>query len=97
MRIISQNGMIDIPYEMTAIHAGETFIRMNMTGDTGKGTVMATYSTQEKAERAMEMLHDKYESRMELDGGYDVLHDCYVQPNFWVLPKVFRFPQEDEL
>lgn len=36
MRIVSQNGLISVPFEMTAIHVTKTFIRMNMVGDTGK-------------------------------------------------------------
>lgn len=32
MRIVSQNGLISVPFEMTAIHATGTFIRMNMVG-----------------------------------------------------------------
>ena len=31
------------------------------------------------------------------DGGYDTVNGCYVQPNYWVLPKVFRFPKDDEI
>ena len=34
---------------------------------------------------------------MELDGGYDVVNGCYVQPNYWVLPKVFQFPADEEV
>lgn len=60
MRIISQNGLISVPFEMTAIHVTGTFIRMNMAGDTGKGTVIAEYSTPEKAEKAMQLLHEAY-------------------------------------
>lgn len=37
MRVISQNGAIDVPYEMTAFHLAGGMIRMNMVGDTGKG------------------------------------------------------------
>ena len=50
--------------------------------------VIAEYSTEEKAIKAMEMCREKYLSRMELDGGHDVVNGCYVQPNYWVLPKV---------
>ena len=60
MRIISQNGLISIPFEITAIHVTGTFIRMNMVGDTGKGTVIAEYNTPEKAEKAMKLLHEAY-------------------------------------
>ena len=60
MRIISQNGLIDVPYEMTAFHMAGGTIRMSMVGDTGKGTIISQYSTQEKAEKAMQMLHEAY-------------------------------------
>lgn len=60
MRIVSQNGLVSVPFEMTAIHVTGTFIRMNMVGDTGKGTVIAEYSTSEKAEKAMQLLHEAY-------------------------------------
>ena len=60
MRIISQDGKIDVPYEMTAIHLLEGSVLMNMVGDTGKGSVIARYSTCKKAQKAMEMLHEAY-------------------------------------
>lgn len=60
MRIISQNGLISVPFDMTAIRVTGTFIRMNMVGDTGKGTVIAEYRTPEKAEKAMQLLHKAY-------------------------------------
>ena len=44
MRVISQNGAIDVPYEMTAFHLAGGMIRMNMVGDTGKRTLMAQCS-----------------------------------------------------
>lgn len=58
MRVISQNGMIDVPYEMTAFHMAGGTIRMNMVGDTGKGTIIAQYSTQEKALKSLEQMRD---------------------------------------
>ena len=58
MRIISQNGMIDLPYEMTAFYVEGGTIRMNMVGDTGKGTIIARYSTQEKALKSLEQMRD---------------------------------------
>lgn len=45
----------------------------------------------------MEMCREKYLSRMELDGVYDVVNGCYVQPNYWVLPKVFQFPSDEDI
>lgn len=100
MRVISQDGTIDVPYEMVVIQRFEEdvyFLNRNLTGVEGIDIKLAEYSTEAKAIKAMEMLRTVYESRMELDGGYDSVHKCYVQPNFWVLPKVFQFPQDDEI
>ena len=63
MRIISQNGAIDVPYEMSAIRNDDGLIILCMIGDTGKGSVIATYSTSEKAQKAMEMLRTTYTGR----------------------------------
>ena len=60
MRLISQNGTIDVPYEMSAIRNYDGLIILCMAGETGKGSVIATYSTSEKAEKAMEMLRTAY-------------------------------------
>ncbi len=38
MRIVSQNDKIDVPYEMTALHATYNHILMCMSGDPGKGS-----------------------------------------------------------
>lgn len=54
MRVISQNGAIDVPYNLTAFHSCNGRIRMYMVGDTGMGTEMAVYSSQEKALRVLE-------------------------------------------
>ncbi len=94
MRVISQHGNVDLPYEQIVVcHAMESVIALH----NGEKYVLGKYSSKEKAYKTMEMLREKYESRMELDGGYDSVHKCYVQPNFWVLPKVFQFPQDDEI
>lgn len=102
MRVISQDGTIDIPYESVIIQRfGREiyFLNKNLIGVEQLVSDMdiATYSTEEKAQKAMEMLRDTYLSRMELDGGYDAVNGCYVQPNFWVLPKVFQFPKDEDV
>lgn len=102
MRVISQGGEIDVPYDLfvfgITIDNRVTAIRDSVARpyECTNG-FMAKYSTKEKALKAMEMLREKYLSRMELDGGYDIVNKCYVQPNYWVLPKVFQFPQDDEI
>ena len=63
MRLISQNGTIDAPYEMSAIRNDDGLIILCMVGETGKGSVIARYSTSEKAQKAMEMLRTAYAGR----------------------------------
>ena len=104
MRIISQNGLLDAPYELIAIspYSGNmaTIVGTFPGDDIGKGDrvyILGEYSSEEKAIKAMEMCREKYLSRMELDGGYDTVNGCYVQPNYWVLPKGFQLPADDEI
>lgn len=60
MRLVSQNGEFDAPYEIASLSRTGNIIRayIPMVGE--KGTVMAYYSTEEKAEKAMEMLRNTY-------------------------------------
>ena len=95
MRIISQDGAIDVTYENADLERKGNIISV-WTLDNVYGS-FASYSTEEKAIKAMEMCREKYLSRMELDGGYDIVHKCHVQPNYWVLPKVFQFPADNEI
>lgn len=70
MRVISQDGTIDIPYEMVVIQRFEEdvyFLNRNLTGveDLISDIRLAKYSTEEKAIKAMEMLREQYE-RLEV-------------------------------
>ena len=58
MRLISQDGEIDVSYENTSLSRPGNIIRayVPMVGE--RGTVMAHYPTEEKAIKAMEMLHN---------------------------------------
>ena len=64
MRVISQDGTLDFPYENSIVfidtRAKEaTFVRMQAIGD-NETSITAKYSTKEKAKKAMEMLRDAY-------------------------------------
>lgn len=62
MRVISQDGRLDFPYENSVVFIPpreETIVRAQMTGD-DESARMAQYSTKEKAKKAMEMLRDSY-------------------------------------
>lgn len=100
MRIISQDGEFDLPYKETTIQVfDDGYVAAFALSDL-KSTdfvTMAKYSTKEKAMKAMEMCRNRYLSRIELQGGFDAVNGRYVQPNFWVLPRIFHFPQDNEI
>lgn len=65
MRVISQDGTIDVPYEMVVIQRFEEkiyFLNQNLAGVEGVTSdwEIAGYSTEEKAIRAMQMLRETY-------------------------------------
>ncbi len=101
MRIVSQNGVVSVPFEITAIHATGTFIRMNMVGDTGKGMVIAEYNTPEKAEKAMQLLHESYmvnENFQKIDAELQLKMLGAVEKEIGLkYGGVFQFPKEEDL
>ena len=105
MRIISQNGC-DYPYESIVISYGDGIIYARPISNMDKQYLLAQYSTQEKAEKAMLLLYKIYvKAPLENEekemgefvyGTYKAVGTCgYVEPesNYFV----FRFPREDEL
>lgn len=92
MRIISQNGLLDAPYELIAISPYSvnmaTIIGTFPGNDIGKGDrvyILGKYSTEEKAIKAMEMCREKYQ-------GIFTKGNCMLDH-----PKVFQFPADDEI
>lgn len=96
MRVVSQDGKIDMPYEMVGIFRFKTdiyFLNKNLTGvEPLDGDVrLATYSTEEKAVKAMEMLREAYLLKADIRSEYNVHHYKVA------LNKVFQFPQDNEI
>lgn len=65
MRVISQDGTIDVPYEEVIIQRFRSriyFLNKNLIGveSLNEDMQIAEYSTKEKAKKAMEMLRDAY-------------------------------------
>ena len=95
MRIISQDGTIDVPYDYFSltIATGKyedvevaSIYCHNLSSPTG--TKLAEYSSKEKAQKAMEMLHNDY---------YDhVAEKTYHEGAYYIHP-CFRFPQDEDV
>ena len=68
MRVISQDGTIDAPYEIGSLTIAvgkyenvEHVVIFFYNYSTSRGTKMAEYGSKEKAKKAMEMLRDTYQ------------------------------------
>lgn len=91
MRIISQGGKIDLPYEQISISIDCDDERTIIAYAVSSGTIweLAEYSKKEKAAKAMEMLRTEYGNyKQEKSSEYYFALDH---------PKVFRFPQDSEV
>ena len=67
MRVISQDGTMDVPYEISSFSMAvgkyenvEHAVIFCYNYSTSMGTKMAEYGSKEKARKAMEMLRDAY-------------------------------------
>ena len=91
MRIISQGGIVDLPYEQISISIDCDDERTIIAYAVSSGTIweLAEYSKKEKAEKAMEMLRTEYGNYKQAKSS-----EYYFAFNY---PKVFRFPQDSEV
>lgn len=100
MRIISQNGNVDLPYEQIVVcHAMESVIALY----NGEKYVLGEYSSKEKSYKAMEMLRKVY--------GNNVFYHCVAGSKRFeevqsilseeqfrkATTEYFQFPQDDEI
>ena len=104
MRIISQNGLLDAPYDLIAISPYSknmaTIVGTFPGNDLGKGDrvyILAEYSTKEKAIKAMEMCRQEYGKYFVAQGGVSAITGAVTQPGIFTYPKVFQFPKEEEV
>lgn len=83
MRVISQHGNVDLPYEQIVVcHAMERVIAIY----NGEKYVLGEYSSKEKSYKAMEMLREAW-----INEAIEFTHGIYHR-NI-----VFQFPQDDEI
>lgn len=108
MRVISQDGAVDIPYEMVVIQRFEEdvyFLNRNLTGveDLISDIRLAKYSTEAKALKAMEMLRKAYENNVfyHCTAGskrFEEVQRTLSEEQFRkATTEYFQFPQDDEI
>lgn len=112
MRIIDQNGC-DYPYESIVISHGGGIIYARPVSNMEKQYFLARYSTEEKAEKAMQKLHECYtgvllmqnvsfpddaaEQLKSTKNGFICVNNRTDNVRIEPMHMVFRFPQEDEI
>ena len=100
MRVISQHGNVDLPYEQIVVcHAMESIIALF----NGEKYVLGEYSSKEKAYKAMEMLRERhtdnvfcrediqYKAEIMLDEGLNIVREMMMKCEY------FQFPKDDEV
>ena len=100
MRVVSQHGNVDLPYEQIVVcHAMESVIALY----NGEKYVLGEYSSKEKAYKAMEMLRERhtdnvfcrediqYKAEIMLDEGLNTVREMMMKCEY------FQFPKDDEV
>lgn len=100
MRVISQHGNVDLPYEQIVVcHAMESVIALY----NGEKYVLGKYSSKEKAYKAMEILRKVYENNVfyhctagskRFEEAQSILSEEQFQK---AATEYFQFPQDDEI
>ena len=101
MRVISQDGTMDVPYEEVIIQRFRSriyFLNKNLIGveSLNEDMQIAEYSTKEKAKKAMEELRYAYMCHSLVKMGKSPL-DGIGEKITMGLSGVFQFPAEEEL
>lgn len=110
MRVISQDGKIDIPYDYFSLSMdsgkfsdGEIAIIYCHNLSSPNGTKLARYSAKAKAIKAMEMLRELYENNVfyHCAAGskrFEEVQSILSEEQFQkATTEYFQFPQDDEI
>ena len=100
MRVISQHGNVDLPYEQLVVcHAMESVIALY----NGEKYILGKYSSKEKSYKAMEMLREHNEGVIFLktiintEKGAQFVSGLSKTDFNKLTQNYFRFPQDDEI
>lgn len=110
MRVISQDGKIDIPYDYFSLSMdsgkfsdGEIAIIYCHNLSSPDGTKLARYSAKEKAIKAMKMLRKSYENNefyhyIAGSKRFEEVQSILSEEQFQkATTEYFQFPQDDEI
>jgi hypothetical protein len=109
MRIISQDGTKDFPYDSSSVSIyggcinGRIYVRMQLCGGYDDSEDVADYSTKEKALKAMEMLREHNEgvnflkTIINTEKGASFVRGLSKTDFDKMTQNYFQFPKDDEV
>lgn len=103
MRVISQNGIFDFPYNQIAVYRNENNIMCRFSNVEKSANILGIYSTEEKAEMAMEMMRSVYRNfdYIRMVGNAENLNTLYEIIGYEEFKKTastyFKFPRDEEV
>lgn len=103
MRVISQDGTLDFPYELSTVRVYNEIISMGMCKDDSCRSIIARYSTEEKALKAMEMLREQHEkvaflkTIINTEKGASFVSFLSETEFDKMTQNYFQFPKDDEV
>lgn len=97
MRLISQDGKGDMPYENFIFRVYDGDIVASRDILTNEKQIVAKYSTEAKAVKVMERLREEYLKHIYGAGGEMATRNLYIPPFAFIPPKFFKFPADEEV
>lgn len=101
MRIVSQNMIYDLPYDKCFVWLNKNNVMASPIGEPDSDYILASYSTPEKAEKAMQLLHEVYianENFKKMDAELQLQMLGRVEKETRLkYGGIFQFPKEEDL
>lgn len=103
MRIISQDGSFDLPYDKCIVWVhNKAEINVSPIGEPDSNYTFGVYSTPEKAEKAMRLLHESFlmhgdYNAADLKTRLELMETVGEKRDLKKWGGIFQFPSEEDL
>ena len=92
MRVISQDGKFDIPYDEIVVEIFDECVVGRLNEYIGRDIILGSYSTEVKAKKAMEMLKEEYMFEKLFETLCSGMGDYPNKPFYY-----FQFPRDEDV
>ena len=92
MRVISQDGKFDIPYDEIVVEIFDKCVVGRLKEYIGRDIILGSYSTEAKAQKAMDMLQEEYRFEKLFETLCSGMGDYPNKPFYY-----FQFPRDEDV